>query len=220
MIDDDHFRKWLEDKIEREGLLTDVAAALQGDVPPLESLHTKFGELLAAMAVCFRLKLMTPTLITLYTGMDFASWLACTNRGAKTKQRFLPWVKKYVLANAGVDCSAIDLYAARCGVLHNLSPESDLSRWGKARQILYAWGDSEVADLQKMIERGEMQNRVAVQLETLIERFRAGITQFLDDAVTSAVLFDELQKKNLKVFRSMSKEEGDLLSRWTDELLG
>jgi hypothetical protein len=220
MIDDDHFKKWLDDKIEREGVSPGIAAALLGDVPVLDSLHTKFGELLAAMAVCFRLKLTTPTLILLYTGMDVGAWLASTNPGAKTKQRFLPWVKKYVLTHPSLDCSAIDLYAARCGVLHNLSPESDLSRGGKARQILYAWGDSEAADLRKMIERGEMQNIVAVQLESLIEHFRAGIKRFLDDARSSPAVSKELQKKNLKVFRSMSKEEATLLSRWTDELLG
>ena len=37
--------------------------------------------------------------------------------------------------------SGLDLYAARCGVLHTYTMDSRLSTEGKAKRILYAWGN-------------------------------------------------------------------------------
>lgn len=60
------------------------------------------------------------------------------------KSSFLPWVERYLLPNLKVDCTAIDIWAARCAILHTFSTQSELSRKGKARELQYfiAEGDS------------------------------------------------------------------------------
>src|SRR5664280_369361 len=87
-----------------------------------------------------------PCLILLYSGIDvFASLEA--QPGQSTKDAFLYWVEAYMLKGRSLSCSALDLYAARCGIIHAFSWSSDLSRSGKARKIMYAWGTADAAKL-------------------------------------------------------------------------
>ena len=53
--------------------------------------------------------------------------------GEGTKAAFLRWCDSYLLASKALPCNSLELYGARCGVLHAGSPDSDLSRLGKAR---------------------------------------------------------------------------------------
>jgi len=77
-------------------------------------------------------------LTLLYSAIDiFASLERQPNKG--TRGSFVRWVDTYMLPNSALQFSSIDLYAARCGIVHAFSAESDLSRSGKARKIVYGW---------------------------------------------------------------------------------
>lgn len=55
-------------------------------------------------------------------------------------------------------CSELDIYSARCGLLHQQINESDLTRAKKAKQIVYSWKgarNKSLKDLRKTLEKGE-----------------------------------------------------------------
>lgn len=75
----------------------------------------------------------------LYAQIDIAASLnRPVSKSQVTREDFKNWVNQYLLPNSNLDCSADDLYAARCGLLHTYMAESKASRAGKAKQTFYA----------------------------------------------------------------------------------
>ena len=106
------------------------------------------------------------------------------------QDRFTEWVDKYLLPNSSLKCTALDLYGARCGLVHSYSSDSDLSRSGKVTPIGYAWKPSTALELEDLIRAnldlsalGGSQGDyfIAVQVEDLIHSFRQGVQVFLAD---------------------------------------
>ena len=133
----------------------------------------------AAIKTCIASKLTHPALVLIYTGIDF---VASINRPAfKTdvdRQDFISWVDNFM------DCSrlgvnGLDLYAARCGVVHTYSPDSKLSRDGKAKRIMYAWGNKKPDDQNALLKKLGY-SEVFVKLETLYDVFVQGLVSFGD----------------------------------------
>jgi hypothetical protein len=120
-------------------------------------------------------------LTLLYSAIDiFASLERQPNEG--TRGSFVRWVDTYMLPNSALQFSSIDLYAARCGIVHAFSAESDLSRSGKARKIAYAWG---TASAESLRHAGQSlgRNEVSVHVRDLIDGFGLAIVKYIDDVV-------------------------------------
>jgi hypothetical protein len=87
------------------------------------------------------------------------------------------------------ECSAIDLYAARCSILHSYTSKSTLSRRGEARAIQYAWGNHAAAPLQELIDSAGLGDQfVVVHIDGLIEHFKVAVDQFFREAASDAPL--------------------------------
>lgn len=126
----------------------------------------------ACLASCARL----PTLVLLYTAIDVVAWLSNDDRAAGVGQRFMVWVDQYLLKARLLCCTSADIYGARCGVVHKLSPDSDMSDRGRARQICYAWGNRNAHDLQELTIRFGLSDRfVCVGIEELYEAWQRGV---------------------------------------------
>jgi hypothetical protein len=102
--------------------------------------------LLESVEDCLAKRRLLPCLILLYSAIDIVSSLE--SRRA-SKAAFIAWSDKYLLQGSLLLCTASDLYGARCGILHTLSPESDMSRKGTARHIFYAWGNAKTDELER-----------------------------------------------------------------------
>ena len=63
------------------------------------------------------------------------------NQDKATGKSFKSWVNKYFCKNPGIEYSADDLWAYRCSLLHTYTTQSDLSKAGKAKEILFYAGD-------------------------------------------------------------------------------
>ena len=88
--------------------------------------------------------------------------------------------------------SLLDLYGARCGILHTFSAKSDMSAQGQAREIVYAWGNAKAADLaetSKVLGR----NDCVLHLRELINAFRVGLADSLEE-----VMKDDKRKQKLE----------------------
>ena len=162
----------------------------------------------------------TPALILLYTGIDIAGWLAAEDPSEGVAKRFTAWVDRYMLPAPGIECSALDLYGARCGLLHSMSPSSNLSDGDKVVLLCYAWGDSRATDLKALILTGGMANRVAVQGEALIEAFEAGLYKFFDEVQSDAQLQARVVERGERVFGELSSDSVRKLHEWGKRMLG
>jgi hypothetical protein len=151
-----------------------------------------FGHIFEASELCIEQRLQLPALILIYVGIDIAGWLASrTNRGVRTS--FTAFVEKYMLPGSLLAASPLDLYAARCAVLHTYTAESDLSAHGKARTIGYACGKTNAQDLQTSFARSGRTDMVAVHISDLFAAFRQGV-----DQLTADVSADVSWRKDIK----------------------
>jgi hypothetical protein len=62
--------------------------------------------------------------------------------------------------------------------------DSDLSREGKVRAIIYAWGSATTEDLSEASRRLGRQE-VAIHLRELINSFREGLAEYLEELMHS-----------------------------------
>src|SRR5262249_37500203 len=139
------------------------------------ALSTNLKTLATGIAACLVQKLITPAKMLLCAGIDTAGWLDSPNQFTNQKG-FENWVNRYLLPAKPLACTATDLYAARCGLLHTMTPDSSLSFQGKARRICWAWGTWSLEDLQRSIDlTGNSGKLVAVHINDLFEAWGMGV---------------------------------------------
>lgn len=147
----------------------------------LDGLKSRLHQNANAIDLCFKAELISPALILLYAGIDVASSLDVECKPMKrVKERYTHWCKQYLLRAKPLPCTEQDLYAARCGLVHGLTAESDLSKTNRARMIIYAWGRGKVVHLENAMRQGVIKNSVALQVEDLILANQLGLELFFD----------------------------------------
>jgi hypothetical protein len=152
----------------------------------------------SGIEVCIDKKLSGPALILIYSAIDTVGWLDSPDEYAN-KTSFIKWVEAYLLKVKSLECTALDLYAARCGLLHTFSPDSRLTSKGKARRIYYAWGKASVQHLQRTIDLMEKSNElVAVHVNGLYEGWRLGVLKFIEE-------LEKDRERKLQVFEKATK---------------
>ncbi len=130
---------------------------------------------------CIKKERIIPGLILLYSAID--SFSNISNRTSKTgREVFKNWVKKWMLEKSTLACNEADIYAARCGLLHTLISESDLSKKNEAKEIYYVYGKKQIEILQQVIDKSiDKQGKViAVKVEDLVSAFRQGMADCMD----------------------------------------
>jgi hypothetical protein len=135
--------------------------------------------LLESVEDCLAKERILPCLALFYSGIDVVASLEDSGASRLT---FTNWVDKYLLKSASLSCTAFDLYGARCGILHSFSAESDLSKQGKARQVIYAWGSAKADDLALTSKRLGRSDCV-VHIRDLINAFRVGLANYLEEVM-------------------------------------
>jgi hypothetical protein len=134
-------------------------------------------------------KRILSALVLIYTGVDvMASLQRSGNEGVG--EAFIRWVDNYLLKARTLPCTALELFAARCGVLHTFTADSDLFRKGEVRQVLYAWGTAKASDLAASISKLDRDDGVAIQVEDLFWAFREGLATYVDAVDQSPTLRD------------------------------
>lgn len=188
-------------------------------------LEQKFGELLMVAEFCLQVRAVTPALILIYSAIDVAGWLSTANASVKPSAKFNAWVNKYMLADQKkLGCSALELFGARCGLVHNFAAQSDLSRSFKVREILYVWGNEDVDLLREMSSVANQQipgrprtvRYTELRVEDLLMAFRQGLQRFFDDSRSDPRLAARLAERAGKVLSTVSREELFALKAWID----
>jgi hypothetical protein len=155
---------------------------------------------------CIEKKLNTPALILIYSAIDTTGWLDSSEEFA-TKASFMKWVDAYLLKAKPLRCTSLDLYAARCGLLHTFTPDSQLSILRKARRIYYAWGTASIQDLQRTIDfTNKSEEYVAVHVNDLYEALQLGLIRFSEELENDPGRKVRVYKKAGKFFADFSLE--------------
>src|SRR5689334_16152270 len=135
--------------------------------------------LFVAVEACLRDKLYLPSLILIYSAIDIVSSLE-RDASEGTRISFTRWVDSYILKGSALPCTALELYAARCAVLHTMTSIADLTLAGKARSLVYILGDRAAGDLQDVLSTHGC-SEVAIHIGDLLEAFVRGINTFLGE---------------------------------------
>lgn len=135
-------------------------------------------ELLITIEDCLQSRRILPGLLLLYAGIDIVAWLDRPEYHQDVKANdFIEWVDKYLLPGTELTCSALDLYGARCGLIHSYIAESRRSRRGEAKMIFYAWGTGRAMELQRALDYSDIP-ALAVRVEDLFGAFCTGVERF------------------------------------------
>ena len=183
----------------------------------MDAFARNFGSLLDAVDDCLANGRQLPALLLIYTGIDIVASLEA-RRGESTSQSFTGWVGDYMTGAQPLPCTPLELYAARCGMVHTLTAESDLFRGGKVRKVFYAWGAGDAAALQETIDvMGE--RAVAVHIPLLADTFRRGVVDYLTDLVADKRRLAVVTKASGMWFTDLKPEVIEALNaaRWPSE---
>jgi hypothetical protein len=142
-----------------------------------------------AISTLFSEDLLPHSLVIIYSTIDTCGLLdAPPQQAAATSASFKAWVKKYVLTYPGLEFNEVDLWGARCAVLHTFTSESDLSNAGKARQLQYYTGDRSASHVQQLIsftKSHEAGKHLPVHYGDLADAVFEGMKAFVPDLAAS-----------------------------------
>jgi hypothetical protein len=139
----------------------------------MNNLSDCLEEILEGIDLCNKAHLNNSTLILIYSGIDAVASIERIP-GEGTKASFLRWVNTYLLSSKPLVCDAMELYGARCGLVHSMSADSDLSKAGSARPVVYSFGGASPTISQEASDALGL-GYVALDLNDLIEAFRLGV---------------------------------------------
>lgn len=163
-----------------------------------------FGKIFEAIELCFERRLELPALMLIYAAIDIAGWLSSGGQ-EDVRASFTAFVDRCMLPGSGLLASSLDLYAARCAVLHTYTSESDLSSQGKARVVGYAWGNASARDLQTSFDRIGRSDMVAVHINELFAALRRGVDQLAADIAKDPSRLNAVQDRRRKGYGDLPR---------------
>jgi hypothetical protein len=158
-----------------------------------QSLEENILSQFLAIDMCIEKGLFMPSLILIYSGIDT---LASLNRPQEkekvTRSDFKIWCTDYLLPGSNLNCSATDLYAARCGILHTSTAVSDLSKKDEASEIIYYIGDisEQQNTYQRIIDEKYPRKTIIVDIANLEKAFKSSYFSFAAELETNQVKRD------------------------------
>ena len=156
-----------------------------------KSLRENYTQVVDGALACLSLRLQHPCLILIYTLIDSLAWASSDTRSDKLRPRFEQWVSFWL--KDSISCTATELYAARCAVLHTLTSKAELDNSGELREIAYAWGTAKADELQQAMDRGGHSQLVAVHIDQLLDDVCNALEKILDESERDLALKQRLQ---------------------------
>jgi hypothetical protein len=144
------------------------------------SFFDNYKEIFAAIDFCVANCLKVPALILIFAAIDSVSWIANDEHPRSSVSCYFPlWVETWMLKSHPLPCTAIELYAARCAVVHTLTPTSRLSATKGVKELAYAWSATEQRALELTIHNsGDSGPYVAISVLDILASFREGWENF------------------------------------------
>ena len=173
----------------------------------LEVFRHNLDALLAVIEDCKSNNQILPMLVLVYSGIDIVASLERAE-GEAIGAAFRRWAARYILPEGGLECTADDLWGARCGIVHMYTATSDQSKSGRAKEVYYSWGTAKAADLQRMIG-ATGRDSTAIHVGILSRAFRNGVSKFLSELASDKVRQAALSPTASYWFKNLPKSVGD-----------
>jgi hypothetical protein len=170
-----------------------------------------FEKMFEAARLCRERALDIPMLVLIYTTIDTLAWAIYGDSIREVKRRFVAVCDDYVLREASFGCTALELYAARCSVLHSLGWESELSKAGKARAIYYSFGTDDPALYQQAIELSHPGQFLAVRADDLLTATEKAVASVSEAAKSDSALKERLDRAEGKQYRTLESKSSDAM---------
>lgn len=123
-------------------------------------------------------KCLGSAVILILSGIDAMAYLDMpAAQNDVTRNDFVRWVERYIKFPCKEQLTGLDLYGARCAMLHNYGTASDLSRKGKCRQVAYM--DKSVPEVR--YAPNVSKDLVLLSVPALADAFFSGADKFLID---------------------------------------
>jgi hypothetical protein len=137
-----------------------------------------YGEIKEGIKLCIDNECLGSAVILVLSGIDAMAYLSMpAEQEDATKNDFVTWVEKYIRFPCKEQLTGLDLYGARCAMLHSFGAVSKLSREGKCRMVGYMDKNK-----PEVIFNPEVSKELAlVSVAALAEAFFCGIDKFLVD---------------------------------------
>lgn len=174
----------------------------------MKVLISNYADLFFTIDEAVKKRRLTPSLVLIYSAIDCLAHIEMPN--ASVKDAYVHWLDKWVLPAEGIDCDAIDIYAARCAWVHTLTPFSKMSEDGRSVPIYYSWGSACHRDLKKCVDiLGD--NAKTLHLESLSRAVKLGCGKFFESALHDRDLRNRLKDASGRYMTHLSSEEMALL---------
>jgi len=180
-----------------------------GDMSLLD-VGVRIGELVQASNLCLNNKFPSAALSLMYIVFDTAASLDYRLRKERPRIRFMKWVERYILRSANLPCSALELYGARCGLLHTYSPRSHISSKGDVAEIWYTFHDHEADMLRESVRKRDLKQVVVLSLDSLTTAIAKGLTAFISDLESDQSLTQWATSKAKQTFQFMESVGDEL----------
>lgn len=136
-----------------------------------------YGQIKRGIQVCIDNGVYGSAVILIYSGIDAMAYLVMpANQVKVVRKDFIAWCDRYISFSGKEKISGKELYSARCGMVHTFGVESDGTRDGSCRRIVYHIGGADIyanASIDATV--------VCVSIEALADAFYRGIDRFLVD---------------------------------------
>jgi hypothetical protein len=103
---------------------------------------------------------------------------------------FQAWVKRFFHPEKKLNCTSVDLWGARCGVLHTYSPEAPRASRAGARRVYYQWRQGPNAVDKRPLPAGSL----VIVIEDLHAALISAIHTYVEEACCDPVLKTCLEK--------------------------
>jgi len=111
----------------------------------------------------------------IFSAIDTMAYLNMpANQKDVGRKDFVSWVERYIKFPCKEQLTGLDLYGARCAMLHTYGARSKLSRGGKCRMVCYM--DKGITEIRS---KPLVKDLVIVSVPALADSFFRGIDEFL-----------------------------------------
>ena len=171
----------------------------------MEAFYRHMVDLLASIDDCASNGRLLPCLTLLYSGMDVMSSLDA-QPNESNQASFVRWVDRYLSID---DCTPLDIYAARCGIVHTFAADSRLARDGRAKKIAYAWGTAKVDKLKRASAAMGRQDWQCLHIGELITAFKQAVIEHWNHIQSDALAMERFNKAAGIWFTNLDGEKVD-----------
>lgn len=171
--------------------------------------RSTFAKMFEAAELCRQRALDVPMLVLVYTGIDALGWALYGDRVTEVRRHFILFCETHLLPGSQIQCTALELYAARCSILHTLGWKSELSRSGKARSVFYSFGADDPTFAQAALELHHPGKFISLKADDLLIAVRGAVETVTALATTDIEIARRLAVAASKQYRSLETGDGD-----------